>query len=842
MLAPQPVLGQDMGATPSPDSIQQQAQKAGIDINSLSPAEKEKLLKQYQASGSQAGGEGSEALGASPKSASGPGPSKTAEEPASKPVAPSPGESRVEKFFSGSLQQTLTAPRTPVEIGQKSLTQFGYRFFARGNAFTPNQSALVGPDYILGPGDGLDIDVWGNIEGNYQVTLDRNGEITLPKVGVINLWGQTFAQAKGTIRKQISKYFSHFELNVTMGSLRSIHVFLVGEVQAPGTYQVSSVSTVLTALSAAGGPDKAGTLRNVELLRNGKLVTTIDFYDFFLRGDKSHDVRLQSGDTIFVPEAGPLVGVAGNVRRPAIYELKGDETVKDALALAGGIIPTAYLQKVQMQRVQAHQEQTVLDLNLTPSEKGVSGGLAMKVQDRDLIKVLPIGRTGKYVTLKGYVARPGDYQLTKGMRVTDLLPADNLLPEYFPGVAQIVRKRPPEYNPEIMTINLEKALQGDLSQNILLKEYDEVKIFSRRQMEELPQVQVTGAVLSPGAFRLYDKMTVKDLIAAAGNLKRSAYLPEAEIMRFTPKGDKTVTKRLVFNLKKALAGDPKANIVLQPEDHLFVRSIPDYAERETVTLKGEVLFPGTYAIAKGESLSSVLKRAGGFTSHAYLRGATFSREAVKATQQKRIDKLIQEQEQQMLQLSTQMAQGALSSADVQASQALLETRKQMLQKLRQLPVTGRMVIHLVSLHKFTGSPSDIQLVGGDTLTVPDNPRSVNVLGQVYNPTALTFRPGFSVAQYLDEVGGPTRDADTSEMFIVRADGTVYSRNQAGMGMKWDGQNHRWIIGGFNTAVLYPGDSILVPEKVETSAVLKNTKDISQIIYQMALGAAAVASF
>ncbi len=204
------------------------------------------------------------------------------------------------------------------------LQQFGYDFFRSG--FQPDQQALVGPDYVIGTGDTLRIDVWGNIEGNYQVTVDRNGEITLPKVGVINLWGQTFEQARETIRKQIRKYFKDFELNVTMGGLRSIQIFMVGEVNAPGTYQVSSLSTLVTALSSVGGPAKTGSLRKIEVLRGGKTISTIDLYDFFLRGDKSADVRLQSGDTIFVPLAGPQVGVAGNVRRPAIYELKGGET------------------------------------------------------------------------------------------------------------------------------------------------------------------------------------------------------------------------------------------------------------------------------------------------------------------------------------------------------------------------------------------------------------------------------------------------------------------------------------------------------------------------------------
>jgi protein involved in polysaccharide export with SLBB domain len=752
--------------------------------------------------------------------------------------------SSAESFFnadstSASGDEGGVVERRKASAVSLNLKQFGYDFFRKG--FTADQQGMVGPDYVVGPGDSMRIDIWGNIEGNYQVTIDRNGEITLPKIGVINLWGQTFTQAQQTIDRQISKYFTNYELNVTMGSLRSIQIFLVGEVRAPGTYQVSSLSTIVTALSSTGGPAKSGSLRKIQLLRNGHLVGTVDLYDFFLRGDKSRDIRLQSGDTLFVPVVGPLVGVAGNVRRPAIYELQGGESLQQVIALAGGLIPTAYLQKVQVSRVHAHQSKTVLDLDLAP-EAGDSA-LNLKMQDRDMVKVSPIAMTGGYVKLDGYVVRPGEYQLTPGMRLSDLIvPYDNLLPEFFPGMAQVIRLNPPEFRPEALTVNLQQALNGDPEHNLLLQEYDTVKLFSRQDMEELPQIVVSGAVLRPGSYRLYENMSVRDLVLASGNVKRSAYLAEAEITRFVPAGRETKTERMLIDLEKALAGDPAHNLTLSPDDHLFVRSIPDYAEKLTVQVGGEVLFPGTYAIHKGETLSSVLERAGGFTADAYLRGAMFSRESLKEMQRQRLNQLITEQEQEIMRISSDMAQGAISKEEMASAQEIVANRSAMLEKLKNTPVLGRMVVHLDDLAEFRGGKGDIELVGGDVLTVPKSSQSVSVFGQVYNPITLAHQPGKTVGYYLKQVGGAKKDANTDEMFVVRADGTVVSAAQSGWGLRWDGDSKRWLAGGFNATILHPGDSILVPQQVEKSAWLREFRDISTIIYQIALGAAAVASF
>jgi protein involved in polysaccharide export with SLBB domain len=726
----------------------------------------------------------------------------------------------------------------------RNLTQFGYGFFAVGAAGFPAEGlAPVGPDYIIGPGDTVRIDLWGSLEGSHELLVNRQGEIVIPRVGNVQLWGKTFAEAKETVRRQIARYYTNFELNVSMGPLRSIQVYLVGEVKAPGTYTVSSLATVLNALAAAGGPAKTGSLRGIQLVRQGRVVTTIDFYDFFLNGDRTSDLRMQSGDTVHVPVAGPLVGVAGEVRRPAIYELKENETLGDLLKLAGGVNPTAFLKKVQVERVEAHRQTIALDLDLSGEPKE-GGGLAFRLQDRDLVKVGSISPVrASYVKLKGYVAHPGTYQLSEGMRLADLLtPYENLLPDSFLGLAEAVRLRPPAWRPEKITVDLQKALAGDPQQNLALVDFDEVTIFSRAQMEEIPEVQVVGAVQKPGSYRYYEQMTVRDLVTAAGNLRRGAYLGEAELTRLVSAGAETRTERLTLDLGRAMAGETQHNLPLRPDDRLQVRGIPDFAERLQVRIEGEVLFPGTYTLAPGERLSSLLERAGGFSAKAYPRGAIFSRDSLREVQRQRLEKLISEQEQEVFRVSADIARGALSEEERKGAETVLESRRQLLAKLRQAPVTGRMVVHLRPASELRGTSDDIELMDGDTLRVPINPQSVTVLGQVYNPISLTHRPGKTVAWYLDQVGGVTKEANTVGMFVVRADGTVLSHQQGGSGVRWDGDRNRWVFGGFNNTALDPGDTLLVPEQVRRVDVMREVKDLTTILYQMALGAAAVASF
>ncbi|MBW1737850.1 MAG: SLBB domain-containing protein, partial [Deltaproteobacteria bacterium] len=562
-------------------------------------------------------------------------------------------------------------------------------------------------------------------------------------------------------------------------------------------------------------------------------------YDFLLKGDKSQDERLQSGDTIFVPVIGPVVGITGNVKRPAIYEMKGTMNLQEVIGLAGGVTFLGYLQRIQLERVESHQKKIVVDFDISESLYGERPQLDTPIQDGDLIKIYPIlPTTQNIVYLEGHVKRPGGYEFKKGMKLLDLIPSfDELLPEPYLDHAEITRLIPPDFHPETISFNLGGLLKGDLSQNIELKEYDTVTVYSRDTLQEVPQVTIGGEVQRPGKYRLLENMRVKDLIYKAGNLKRSAYLPEAEITRLI-KTEKTVLSKMInINLGEALKENDKYNILLKEDDYVFVRRIPEWYTEKTCTIKGEVNFPGEYSISRGERLSSALERAGGFTEYAYLKGAFFTRESARRAQQERLKGFIDRLEADILRAQIKLAEGTLSEDAAKAAKQSLTAKRELVRKTKASQATGRVVIVLDSLDKFKGSKYDLELEDGDTLTIPPVPGTVNVMGSVYNPTSIVYTQGKRVDFYLNKVGGPTPDAEKGEMYIVKADGSIISKTQKGkFGILWDTEENRWVSGGFMSARIEPGDSILVPSKVTRFVWKREIKDWTTILYQLAITA------
>lgn len=731
----------------------------------------------------------------------------------------------------------------PQQYKIKNLTQFGYNFFRPSAAgFAPLADIPVGPDYVIGPGDRIILNLWGSVEGTHELEVNRSGEIVLPRVGNVKVWGVTFEQLPGVIKANLAKIYMDFDLNVTMGKLRVIKVYVVGEVRMPGDYNLAPLSTLINALAASGGPKKTGTLRSIQVKRGGKVVETVDLYDFFLKGDKSKDIRLQPGDTIFVPVVGRVAGIAGDVKRPAIYELRDERNLGDLIALAEGLLPTGYLQRVQISRVDAHDKKLVADFNIDPKagdkslDQIVQG---IKIQDMDIVSVFPIDTTQRdHVRLSGYVLRPGIYALQPGMRLSRLLSQDNLLPEYYKEAAEITRLHPPDYHPEKVFVNVAKVLEGDSAHDLELREFDEVRIFSRWEMEEMPKVRVNGEVQRPGEYRLFDNMTVRDLLLAAGNPKITAYRKNAELKRITQAGEAISSYPVVINLEEAMKGNPKDNLVLAPFDELSVRKIPNWAEENEryVTLKGEFRFPGVYPIYKGEKLSALIERAGGFTDKAYPRAAKFTRESIRELQQKRMDEAVVRTEQEVLKRQSEVASVAASKEELDATKAALESLQRSVALLKTAKAEGRLVIHLDKVETLKGSVDDVELTGGDTLEVPPKPDAVNVLGQVYNPTSIIPVSNEDVAYYLEKAGGPTRDAEECDIYVVRADGTVHSRNQSSFGINWSDTQRRWTFGGFMSTTLEPGDTIIVPQQFEKSAWKRDLKDIAVILGNIALAA------
>jgi len=742
---------------------------------------------------------------------------------------PGKGESEIEISLSGRIPTTVS----------KDLTQFGYNLFrATVSTFAPVTDVPVGPDYVIGPGDRFDVTLWGRVEGSYAAEVDRNGEITLPKVGSIKVWGLTFSELKEYLLREFSKHYKGFYMNVVMGELRTIRVYVVGEVVTPGSYSLSSLSTLYNALFAAGGPSKRGTLRNIQLIRNGKIIRSIDLYDFLLRGDKSQDERLQSGDTIFVPIIGPVAGIAGNVMRPAIYEIKNTLTLREMFDLAGGVTSLGYLHRVQIERIVAHEKRIVEDFDLTGYAKQWDfPGLKANLKDRDLVKILPIlPTTQDIVYLEGHVTRPGGYEFKEGMRLLDLIPSfDELLPEPYLDYADIRRLVPPDFHPETIPFHLGRLLTGDRSQNIELTEQDTITVYPRDTLREVPRVTISGEVQRPGKYRLLDNMKVKDLIYNAGNLKRSAYLSEAEITRLVKTEKGVASKVIMINPGEALKENPEHNIPLTEDDYVFVRQIPEWYTDKTVSVDGEVRFPGVYSFSKGETLSSVLERAGGYTERSYLKGAVFTRESAKRAQEERLRGYIDRLEEDILRSQAQVAEATVSDAEAKSLEQSMLVKRELLRKTREARATGRVVIVLGPLETLRGSIYDLELEEGDTLFIPPVPGVVNVLGSVYNQTSIIYTKDKTVDFYLSKVGGPTPDAEEGEIYLVKADGTVISKTQKGaFGITWVPEENRWISGGFMAARVEPGDTILVPSKVTRFVWKRELMDWTTILYQIAV--------
>ncbi len=752
----------------------------------------------------------------------------------------------------GSLEppsriELLLSRKGPPEVNDVSLLlkQFGYSVFSKGaTAFTPVVNAPVGPDYVIGPGDCFTLTLWGRVDAQHALVVDRSGQIVLPEVGALRVWGMKFGEMENYLQHELARKFTDFRMSVAMDRLRTIQVFVVGEVVRPGTYTVSSLSTVIHALFAAGGPSKDGTLRKIRLSRSGQEPVTLDLYDLLQGGDRSRDIRLQDGDTVFVPVIGPVVGVAGNVKRPAIYETTGSTTLAQTLDMAGGVTFSGWLQRVQVERVHNHERRIVVDFDMSRSsgESQTPSPETMVLQDGDIVKVLAVpAREERMVSLEGHVVRTGKCQWKPGMRISDVLTSyDVFLPQPNTSYAQIERQVPPDLHPLVIPFNPGKLLAGDKSQDLELHQYDTIRIF-RWDKRISENVFVSGMVYDPNTYRLVPEMKVSDLINAAGGLQKNAYLRTAEITRRHISQEGMVTEKIDVNLEKAMAGDAEQNIPLRDYDHVVVRPIPDLLFDVNATILGEVRFPGEYPIRKGETLSSLIERAGGYTDQAYLNGAVFTRESAKLIQRRRLDDLIRRIEQSMFSSAQEQMSTSLDPDTAKSEQAALETKKALLAKLQAAEITGRVVVKLSGEKQFKGSPYDIELEDGDVLTIPQTPGVVHVVGEVFNPTSLLYENDGTVSYYLNRVGGMTKEADKKQVSVIKADGTVISMTQGNRGklLFWDSQRNAWFAGGFMSHRMEPGDTVVVPRKIDQYLNLRLTKDITQIIFQIAVAAGVV---
>lgn len=726
-------------------------------------------------------------------------------------------------------KQILADPRKP-------LRQFGYEVFRRPDTYpflAPADQAMD-PSYVIGPDDEILLRIWGKVTGDFALKVDREGYIHVPGVGDIRVAGVSYGSLKAHLQREIGKYFSGFELSTRIGRIRSIRVFVVGKVTKPGSYELSSLSTVIHALGAAQGPSKTGSMRDIRLVRGGNTVARLDLYDFLLRGDRTKDVVLQDGDVVLVPFVGPLVALAGMVKEPAIYELGPEKKLSQVIAMGGGIAAVGYTPRVQVMRVKDNVYKVVMDLSLKEAVEEHD----IELQDGDIVMVFPVDeRVANAVELQGHVYRPGLYEWRPGMRVTDLLPRmEDLKPEAHLDVAVILRYQPPDYHEEIVSFNLLEAMRGTPSENLVLQRGDKVRIFSKEEFNILPVVRITGAVWRPGEYKLREKMTISQLVNLAGGLQYFAS-QWGELTRVKPTSEGPVTELIRVDLAKAMERDPNYDLTLQENDYLFVRTVPEWELYRQVTISGEVRYPGTYAVKKGERLSSVIERAGGFTDKAYLKGAIFTRKSVQEIQKKHYQEMIKRLETEMASMNIELTTAV--SEEKERAALVSETirqRRELLSRLKQIEPTGRVVINLAPLEKFKGSKFDLETEDGDLLHIPEVPNSIHVLGAVYNPTAFTYEEGRTVRYYLAKAGGPLPTADTSQIYVLKVDGVAVPPGSVAHLVTWNAKANRFEMDEFAGLRLDPGDTIIVPQDVERVPFLRGLKDISTILYQIAVSA------
>jgi protein involved in polysaccharide export with SLBB domain len=749
---------------------------------------------------------------------------------------------------------------------------YGADLFRRiPSTFAPLNIAPVPSDYVIGPGDELRIRIWGQVNFQANLRVDRSGEIYLPQVGQVHVAGLAFSALDSHLREAVGRVYRNFDLTADLGQIRAIQIYVAGEARRPGVYTVSSLSTLVDALFASGGPSVQGSLRSIELRRNGAVVTRFDLYDLLIRGDKSKDAKLLAGDVIYIPPVGPQVAVTGSVHNPAIYELLPGETLGALLADAGGVSTLAAEARISIERIDAHRDRHAMEVAYDAS------GKAAAVDDGDIVRVYSIvPKYEKTVTLRGNIANPGRFAWHEGMRLSDLIPDKASLltrnywwrrtqmglpaPEFepLPGLANM--RQPSDSYPitipqrawrqganSVQQSGLNAMQQSGLNAGQaggLSNQYDgQSAIASTDQSAwqntgSSTQNQPLSAQQRASNISLAEAQSSasSQTMAMAQGQRTEVRLPAAEIdwdyaviERLNPKTLKT--ELLPFDLGKLVIDhDATQDLTLEPGDIVSIFSqadirVPLSEETKLVRLEGEFVHAGVYSVQPGETLRDLVRRAGGLTPNAYLYGSQFTRVSTRAIQQARIDEYVQS-----LSLSIQRSAIMLAVSTTNGGPggtAAQSGEQSLLASLRQIRATGRIVLTFLPGSNSVDSIPDIPLEDGDSFVVPHTPATVNVVGAVYDQNSFLFKAGSRAGAYLHHAGGTTREADRRHEFVIRADGEVVSRDTI-----WDGWED-----AFDNLRIYPGDTIVVPEKTLKLPALASIMNWSTMFSQLALGAA-----
>ncbi len=649
------------------------------------------------------------------------------------------------------------------------LKPFGQELFQSDHDQAQPVDIATPSQYVLGPGDNVIIFLWGRVEKEYNLVLDREGKVVIPKVGEITGWGQTLEQFASTAKRRLSEIYTEFECTVTLGQIRSIRVFVAGEVMQPGAFNVPAVTSLLNVIYTAGGPNERGSMRKIKLMRNGDEVATVDLYRLLLHGDNSSDIRLQSGDLIFVPVVGPQVQVRGEVKRSAIFELAGGETAADLLMLAGQATALAHLERVMLERVIANEDWQVLDIDLTDSTTQNAG---LELRDGDRMTVYSIFEARKnMVAIAGQVKREGYYERSDSTRISDLIAAGELQPyDVYYERANLFR-RYPDKRVEIIPIDLRQILSGNSDADIFLQDRDSLYVYAIQDIKRDQSVYVDGEVNEPGKFPLYDRMTAADLIFLAGSYTRSASRLRAELARVDSLGE--------VNLIYLDLDDPGSlSLTLQEDDRLFIRQIPEWEHDRTVELTGEVMYPGKYTLSRrDETLYQILQRAGGFTRNAFPVGLVLER-------QKIAESLRRMQVPSLLERSQPIVRDSLGNLV-----------KDEVFQYDPSSVT-RVIIDMEQLLASQGRDGDVVLEPNDRIYVPSVPSGISVMGAVGANGTINYNDEKKVKYYIERAGNFTRQSDKDETRLIRASGEVFAG------------------GGTLDMKVKLGDAIIVPTKIE----------------------------
>jgi len=754
----------------------------------------------------------------------------------------------------------------------RPLPLFGQSLFVQApSTFSPIDWMQVPSDYIIGPGDELQVRIWGQVEANLRVVVDRSGQIYIPQVGEISVAGIHFGDLEAHLRSEISKIFKNFNVMANIGRIRSIQVVVVGDARYPGTYTISALSTLVNAIFASGGPTPQGSLRHIQVRRDGATVTDFDFYDLLIKGDKSKDVRLLPGDVLYIPHVGPLVAISGSVNSPAIYEVKSDSTLDDLIAIAGNLSTVADTSKITIDRFVNHQARKTLEFPYDEQSR------TLPLQDGDIVRVFSIvPRFEDTVTLRGNVANPGRYAWKPGMRISDLIPnAQALLTRrYWRNRAAIVNGSATEYplrnilSPSNGSVPNQQSTNGTApnsgASNSTTTPADQLQTATTNpSTDNLPpdsagssnladSLAIQNAANSTGsaASRTGDNNstnrsaqtgvssanntnpnTVKDI---AEDVRR--YAPEinwdyAIIQRVNPVD--LTSKLLWMSPRKAiLEHDEASNLELQPGDIVTIFSqrdisVPQTERSQYVIVEGEVVRPGVYKLENNETLHSVLQRAGGLTPNAYVYGSQLTRESARVDQQKSLDQLASTMEVQIRQSAVAVA----ASTNPGDLPQMLAAQEAIISQLRNTRASGRVALPVKPKDNNLIDFPNMVLEDNDRLSIPHTPSTVSVVGDVYNPGSFIFEPRNTAGAYLNLAGKGKPQSDMHHAFVLRANGVVVAANDV---------NGLFTGSKFDRIRLYPGDQIVVPYKLPTGAFVRGLRDWTQITSQLAITGAALA--